>query len=537
MTRRLLTFILVATAASAPVAAAEAAKPAPYPSIAKVAPLQLGVGDTLTITGKHFRPGANKNTVVFKRDGKKAIFVKAHAATATSLTVVVPEKLRAALGRRNGVDVATRFRLRVLARRFAKRYTALKASPTVVPGDAPAPAPLLEQIVAATQAPASAAAAAAGSAGPAPTAPVTPSDCDRDGTPDALDPHDDADGLDDALELQIGTQLCNADTDGDSLEDGWEYKSAFDLNRESCPDTAYPVPCSAIPLTKYPKKRPYPNPLDPSDSGTDFDGDWLTATEEHDAWSRKVGQARNMAIPLWYSDGLQASIDDAHTNTCMGMRVPPVLNDAAKYSGPEYQVYSLDQLDWGHAGDGCLDDAERDEDGDFLANFVESHQALSAGSWWEGVFSEPLFRVEYAGTDWLDRDTDGDGVVDGLDDQDHDDFWNLEEIVRGYESVTKDGISTDYRYGLWVDPFNPCLPSIHSRTCPPAIPVSGSVWRPFWRTGDEAPKPRWPLYDSKLPVSERRPYTTEWEGLPTASQTMPPVHPLPRCFGEEAPAC
>ena len=47
---------------------------------------------------------------------------------------------------------------------------------------------------------------------------------------------------------------CLADTDGDSVEDGYEYQSALDLNHY--PRTA-PLP--------YPGKRPYPNPLDPSD--------------------------------------------------------------------------------------------------------------------------------------------------------------------------------------------------------------------------------------------------------------------------------
>ena len=34
----------------------------------------------------------------------------------------------------------------------------------------------------------------------------------------------------------------------------------------------------------YPGKRPYPNPLDPSDADTDFDGDVLPLTDEHKLW-------------------------------------------------------------------------------------------------------------------------------------------------------------------------------------------------------------------------------------------------------------
>jgi hypothetical protein len=47
----------------------------------------------------------------------------------------------------------------------------------------------------------------------------------------------------------------------------------------------------------------------------------------------------------------------------------------------------------------------------------------------------------------FDPDTDGDGVPDGWDDQDHDDVSNIEEM----------------RNGTWA--MNPCDPVV-SRTCP-----------------------------------------------------------------------
>ena len=47
--------------------------------------------------------------------------------------------------------------------------------------------------------------------------------------------------------------LILEDTDGDSMTDGWEYYAAKDLNVKAVP---------------YPGKRPFPNPLDPSDGAS-----------------------------------------------------------------------------------------------------------------------------------------------------------------------------------------------------------------------------------------------------------------------------
>ena len=61
-----------------PAGTAVAKKKAPkYPVVTKVTPMKAGVGDLMTISGKGFRSGKNKNTVVFKRSGQRAVFVKA----------------------------------------------------------------------------------------------------------------------------------------------------------------------------------------------------------------------------------------------------------------------------------------------------------------------------------------------------------------------------------------------------------------------------------------------------------------------------
>jgi hypothetical protein len=473
-----------------PANAAQAAK-AKFPSVSRVAPLKLAVGETLTITGRNFAKGKNKTTVVFKRDGKAAIFAKARTATKRKLTVVVPEKLST-----QASPTGTRFRIRILAKRFGKRYTSRTASPLISAG---------------------AARAAGGEETVAPAAPAAPpappADCDADGTPDETDADDDNDKLLDADERAIGTEPCRLDTDGDGLEDGWEYKSAVDLNTESCPATAYPHPCAAA--LPDPRRLAYPNPLDGGDAGVDYDGDCLTSAEEHAAWKRH-GE-RSITTP-WYSAGLQSSIDDDPANGCKGLDVPaPLLGQAA---------YSIDRGER-FGGNGCLSDDERDEDGDYLTNYEEAHNVLSTPGWWRSVFSEQAFWIDFRGTDWLQRDTDGDRIVDGMDDQDHDDFWNVEEISRGTPSAhptLPTGLT-----GLWVDPFNPCLPSPLSRSCPVAIPVSGEVWPPFWR---DAPRTtRWPLYGRNADVLAQygagfRANTEQWSGLADGSQTLPPAHPL-----------
>ena len=78
------------------------------------------------------------------------------------------------------------------------------------------------------------------------------------------------DGIANSTESAIGTDPCTADTDGDGMVDGYEYQSALDLNGNALP---------------YPGKRPWPNPLDSSDGGTDFDGDGLLLSQEYKLWA------------------------------------------------------------------------------------------------------------------------------------------------------------------------------------------------------------------------------------------------------------
>ncbi len=267
--RQLLILPAAVVALVAPAASAGAATTATkYPSITKIDPLNVGIGETMTITGKGFVAGRNKNTVVFKRAKQRAIFAKAVTASSTKLKVVVPEKLRPFLTKSNGADLPTKFRIRILAKRFGKRYTALDASPVIAPvavgkgAETPAPLP-----------------------SPAPTGP--PPDCDNDGVIDDLDDDDDNDHMSDVFEASIGTDRCKLDTDSDTLSDFWEYQSALDLNLRALP---------------YPGKRPYPNPLF-ADLNVDYDGDGLLAWQEHAMWVKYA----NAGTSIYYSDGTQLS--------------------------------------------------------------------------------------------------------------------------------------------------------------------------------------------------------------------------------------
>ena len=383
----LRTFVLLACAAACLLLPASMASAASPPKVVAVSPLRLGVGETLTIRGKNFRPGKNRNWVVFQRARARAVFVPVDTATATKLTFVVPAKLLPFLARRGGQSVPTRFSLRVLSRRFARQATPRRLSPVIGP-------------------------VPAGKKPPAQTG-----DC-INGVPTGRAADSDRDGLSDSLERTLKTNPCNADSDLDGVTDGYEYESALDLNSKALPS---------------PSKRPYANPLY-ADAGVDYDGDGLTLMDEFSAWVR-YGGAR---FPLTYSDGTQ--------NTRGPQPVPP----------------SAPYLDLN--GNGSLSDDERDVDGDGLGNWVEAHGPLSSQAWWSAIYgAEQPYGVSFAGTDWLDADTDGDALVDGLDDQDHDGYNNITETRRG---------------PYWVNPFNPCLPDPNSPTCSLHPPVD-SPWPPF----------------------------------------------------------
>jgi hypothetical protein len=502
---------LIASAVAGAAAPDAFAKKKKAPVIRSVAPKDVAVGEVLTIKGKNFRRGRNKNTVVFKRKGARALFAKASLSTKKMLRVTVPVSLQKHFVVKAGNPMPTRFRLRILARKFGKKFTGRKLSP-IVSGPRPAGASQTS----------------------------ADGDCDGDRVKNKYDGDDDNDMLSDDVEKAIGTDPCKLDTEGDGVEDGYEYQSAKDLND----DEYQGDPNQVLP---YPGKRPYPNPLF-ADATRDYDGDSLTLADEQSLWRYTYNvnhtAARTLA-PLSYSDGMQYSLF-SYANGDKGRRSPaqpfstytmqqqfidwaagngyltvrlstgngpydaPVGSVNGLYDIRDFDLNkSVDSYEVNPADydlDGWVSDEERDEDTDGLSNYVELRGPMRADYWSACYTVEGAFPIEYAGTKADDADSDGDGVRDGADDQDHDDVPNLMELSRMRashlsdreggvdckvdpvllkpEDVNGDGqpdkqvFRHPNAYGR-VNPYNPCLPFTDSRTCPRFHEIGGSGFAPF----------------------------------------------------------
>ncbi len=429
----LLAFLLsISFAAGDAGAKGKKAKRAALPSVSSVTPAKASISDVMIIKGKNFAT-TGKSTVLFRKaSGGKFVFATTIASTATRLTLKVPDKIVSELDVVDGFPVATRFQLRVVSARATGAFTSVSTSPIILP----------------------------------PMGGTSTSDCDKDGVADGVDADDDNDGLSDAIEAQYKLITCDVDSDDDEMWDSWEFESALDLNDRSLP---------------YPGKKPWPNALDATDAKADFDGDGLTMKQEHQLW-----QAAGRPFPLNYSDG------DQYTGG-------PVLAP-----DPDLNGFDIDATIIGggvslRTGVGYLSDEERDFDGDGLANIHEFSLRMSQGHWvaYGDSLGEGLYTLRpFADTDPTDPDSDGDGVLDGLDDQDADGWNNISEMYRAPVAAT------NYR-SFMVNPFNPCLPDYLSRSCSWYIPTNQEPWAPFgedgalpgfappigWMNGAPAPSP------------------------------------------------
>lgn len=514
--RRLFIICLLALSATAlvvsvPAAPAAKKKEAAKPSITRVMPMRISVGARLTILGKNFKANAKDNTVVFRAPNGRSAFAKPRSASRGKLVVVVPGAVSRLLGGDQSSPKPTRMKLRVLAGKFSA-FTTRRLSPVVTgfgSGDGPGGGK-----------------PGGGSGGPAPSGSGGSGDGGTAAASCTSSADHDGDMLANTLESDIKTDPCKADTDGDGVQDGYEFKSAVDLNNDE-----YQEPNESVP---YPGKRPYPNPLDPSDAGTDYDGDTLSLTDEQSLWLISSTPAtRTIDTPLSYSDGLQHSIYEHRPGE--GDRRFPALEAAGYHAQADFTTWAAsngyltdlhvpdpsspgdhveadlfdfdlnpvtpnETLHYDLDGSGFLADHERDEDADGMSNFDENRGRTQAG-WWTSCYSfEAPYYITYTDTDIADPDTDGDGVRDGADDQDHDDYPNVMELSRiaasghddrenGESCRVAESIEDTFEevdpphywhrddYGR-VNPFNPCLPSIYSRTCN-RFTSFDQAWAPF----------------------------------------------------------
>ena len=123
-----------ATAGAATHAKASASKKkVKLPVVTSVRPMTVEIGQTLEIRGKYFIRGRYKNSVVFKRDGGRAVFVKAKVGTTKLLRVTVPKKLEKEFTKVGTAVVPTRFRVRILTKKLGKKFTKLTRSPLIAP--------------------------------------------------------------------------------------------------------------------------------------------------------------------------------------------------------------------------------------------------------------------------------------------------------------------------------------------------------------------------------------------------------------------
>jgi hypothetical protein len=464
--RRPLTICLLALSAALVAAPAALAATAPTPSITRVQPMRVSVGNLLTIRGNHFKAQRTRNTIIFRAPNGRTAFAKPRSATTRKLVLRVPASVARLLNVSGSRQRPTRLRLRVLSGKFSK-FTPRRLSPVVTgvgDGDGTGGGD-------------------GGGGGGGTTPPVCTSSADHDGD---LLPND--------LELSIGTDPCLADTDNDQMTDGWEFHAAKDLNVKAVP---------------YPGERPYTNALDPSDGGpagarastVDFDGDGLTSLEEYRAW-RYTGSSfipekaggLDLESPLGYSDGTKYSRASeapgvpAWRSASYGLPVPP-----QAFPGT-YDLF----------GDAAWRDSERDADADGLSNRLESAGGPYANTWWQKFWQtkrfEPTidpFREKaycglrpgyfdlrpFANLDIADPDVDGDTLLDGEDDQDNDDFTNIVELYETEYDLDGNGNPIWCGWGAGVVPtidflgvdvpvnaMNPCVPNPDSRTCEDYIP-------------------------------------------------------------------
>src|ERR671922_1489278 len=128
--RRLLTICLLALAAALVAAPVSLAAGAPAPTIKRVQPMRVSVGNLLTITGTNFKAKRLRNTVIFRGPDGRTAFAKPRRATTRKLVLRVPAAVARLLRVSGSRQRPTRLKLRVLSGQFSK-FTPRRLSPVV----------------------------------------------------------------------------------------------------------------------------------------------------------------------------------------------------------------------------------------------------------------------------------------------------------------------------------------------------------------------------------------------------------------------
>ena len=371
----------------------------------------------------------------------------------------------------------------MLSTKFGKRYTSKRLSPIVGAEKPPAP--------------------------PKPPAVDPNADCDGDGTKNARrHRRRQRPALGHAGEEPEARLAATSTPTATASRTATSTSRRCDLN-----DDEHQSPNNSTP---YPEKRPYPNALDKTDADTDHDGDTLTLTgrvhavEVHDP----QGRGAHAVEPLSYSAGEQYSVRAAQRRTRAlaaagydkqaefrawatgagylqrparrrrhhGRR--PVDGDDWWAARPLFDIRDFDR-DGNHRRDGDLLRPRRQRRSSTTPsatrtptaspNQWETHRLPDRASTGPALYDkETKYYLTYAGVRLDDEDTDGDGVRDGADDQDHDDVPNVMECSRVLRARRRrhrprhggpDHASPAGPGEGFVNPFNPCLPHLDSRTC------------------------------------------------------------------------
>src|SRR5829696_6022942 len=127
---RLMTICLLALAAALVAVPATLAATAPAPTITRVKPMRVSVGNLLTITGTRFKAQRNRNTVIFRGPDGRTAFAKPRRATTRKLVVRIPAAVSRLLRVSGSRQRPTRLKLRVLSGKFSK-FTTRRLSPVV----------------------------------------------------------------------------------------------------------------------------------------------------------------------------------------------------------------------------------------------------------------------------------------------------------------------------------------------------------------------------------------------------------------------